>query len=334
MALEKNMPCLTSADLQSKWNGLLTEEEQERQAEHLAGCSKCQQLEMSLRSVWSLLPLISQGKVWETTPACLSESVFIRYFYGGMSEGETAKVHSHLVECRHCLEQAAAVILAKDQPIPLVGEEWQPALAWAENLIPATEAGRGWKVRFPVVRWQWAMASMVLATVLVVGVVWHHAQSGKNLTPHRGATPAVTANVPPSHGESKKEAPLLAAVPKTQQPAVSSIPPQHLRAPDLPPMGSMELVSPREGQHIAERNLEFRWRPVGRANAYEVALLSRKGDVIWEAKVKGLSTHLPAGVHLQSGEQYFAWVIAYRDGESPLRSPSVAFKVLPPDMTH
>jgi predicted anti-sigma-YlaC factor YlaD len=327
--LNQTMSCLTLRDLQANWNGLLAEEEQQRQAEHLAGCPQCRQFEARLREIWSLLSLVSRGKAREVTSACLTESELVGYLYGRMGQEETAKVHSHLVDCRHCLEQMAAVLTGERQPIPAVGEEWQRALARAENLVPEAPTRQGWKLSGLTLRSQWAMASVATVAVLAAVFAWHQTQHGVDVEPQPGPERALTTSSPPK--SSGEEAAPLAVVPQEKPTAVTK--PLRLRAPArlVPP--SPNLIFPQEGQRVARSDLAFRWQSVGKVGFYELTLLNRKGDVIWEAKVKGLSIRLPAEVLLQPGEPYFAWVIAHRDGESPLRSPSVAFEVLPPDKT-
>jgi hypothetical protein len=325
------MSCLTLRDLEANWNGLLAEEEQQRQVEHLASCPQCQQVEARLRDIRSLLLLASHGKAWEMTPACLTESELVGYLYGRMGQKDTAKAVSHLADCQHCLEQITAMVTCEGQPLPVVGEEWQPVLARAENLVPEAPTGWGWRFSRLTLRSQWAMASVATIAVLAGVFVWHQAHHGVDVAPQPGPGRALPA---PSRAEStSEEAAPLAVVPQEPPPAVSKPLPRRLRAPArlMPP--SPDLIFPQEGQRVARASLIFRWQAVRKAEGYEVSLLNRRGDVVWEAKVKGLSIRLPADVVLHPGEPYFAWVIAYRDGESPLRSPSVAFEVLPPDKT-
>ena len=325
------MSCLSLKELIARRNGLLTEEEQRQQVEHLAGCPLCQQLEQTLGKIGALLPLASAGQLLGATPACPDESELIGYLYARADESTAAQVRSHLADCRHCLGQVAALLAAEGQPLPSVGEEWQAAVQRAEGLVAESKESQGWRLGWVALRWRWAPASGIAALLVVAGLTWYQSRPGVPLPTQQAQRPGPAPIAAPPSASPEQEPTLLAQDTQRQPASPGGGPPpvQVREAPSLP-APSLGLVFPQEGQRVLRRDLEFRWQAVSGAHLYEVVVLDRQGNVIWETEAEHLSVRVPEDVPLRPGERYFVWVVARVDGESPLRSPSVAFEILPP----
>jgi hypothetical protein len=329
------MACLKLQDLIASWNGLLTEQQQRQQAEHLAGCAQCQQLEKILRDVRALLPLASSGQPLGTTLHCPEETELVGFLYARADEATAAPIRPHLAGCRHCLGQVAALVAEEGQLLPSVGKEWRAATEQAKRLVAETKEDQGWSSVWLVPRW--VLATGAAAVLVATSLIWYQlkpvvappTQQVQRPTPP-AAGPGRAGATSPTPPSPKDEPTLLAQDTRPESPPSSSAPPAvHVRESLAPPGSSLGLVFPQEGQRVSRQELEFRWQAVEGARLYEVAVLDRRGDVVWDTEIEGLSTRVPDNVPLLPGERYFVCVVAQRNGEGPVRSPSVAFEIQP-----
>lgn len=81
---------------------------------------------------------------------------------------------------------------------------------------------------------------------------------------------------------------------------------------------------------MVREELEIRWQAVPGAHLYQVTILDRRGDVVWEEQAEGDRVSVPGDVNLQAGERYFVWVMATVQGQGTVRSHSVAFEIRAP----
>ncbi|MGH8459103.1 MAG: hypothetical protein ACRESV_07100, partial [Nevskiales bacterium] len=102
--------------------------------------------------------------------------------------------------------------------------------------------------------------------------------------------------------------------------------PQVREAPNAT-QSSLQELWPLEGQQVARDGLEIRWRALPGAQLYEVVVLDRSGDVVWEGQAQSTRVGIPEDVKLQAGERYFVWVVAHVQGVGAVRSPAVAFEL-------
>jgi len=93
---------------------------------------------------------------------------------------------------------------------------------------------------------------------------------------------------------------------------------------------ALRVVAPHEGEIVERSALEVRWRGVPGALGYTVQLMNAAGDVLWEGRADGDHLRLPAGLELESGRLYYAWVEAHLPGGVSLRSRATSFELSSP----
>lgn len=86
-----------------------------------------------------------------------------------------------------------------------------------------------------------------------------------------------------------------------------------------------ELLAPASGAIVPRQGAEFQWKPVFGARQYQISVLNRSGDLIWQASTRATSAKLPLALRLDAGQRYFVWIHAYLEDGKAVRSSAVAF---------
>ena len=321
------MDCLSPKDLLAAWNGLLSEAEQKEQALHLAQCSRCRELEKTMRELVRLTTLSSPTAPLAEPGACPIETELLDYVAQRVTGAGRSRLEAHLAACHQCLWQVAAMARAELEVLPPVSQEWREAVRKAELLVDEPPQPRimGWRLD-PA--WRFALASAAAVALLAAGLLWNAGENGSPTIPSQAEGPEAQP-APASPGAPRRaEEPIQLA--QQEQPAPPGRPqepkPQVRQAPGAT-QSSPQVLWPREGQQVEREELEIRWQTVPGANLYEVTILNRSGDVVWEGQAQSTRVGIPDEVKLRAGERYFVWVLAHVPGQVTVRSPSVAFEI-------
>lgn len=312
------MDCLNPKDLLAAWDGLLSETEQKELAAHLAQCPRCRELEKTVRELVRMATAVAPTAPLAAPGSCPAETELLDYVSQRVVGTGKEKMEAHLAECRQCLWQVAALARTELDALPPVSAEWRNAVRQAEALVeePQRTPSAAWWL---APAWRYALASAAAVVLLAVGFYWFGARDSLPSVPHQAQVPAGEPS--PAPPAEPKAPTLLAQQQPPDRPA-----PQVREAPGtaqpLP-----QVLWPQEGKQVAREELEIRWQAVPGAHLYEVTILNRSGDVVWEAQAQGDRLRLPDEVKLQPGERYFIWVTAHVKGNGTVRSPSVAFEI-------
>jgi hypothetical protein len=182
-------------------------------------------------------------------------------------------IEHHLVGCNTCVQQVAFLIRTTQQEAPVPAELMNKAFAVAKQEVRQV---------YPV--WKLAMSAAFLILLLTV-VSWRlikHKRAPNNFateTPAPAQTAVVAHNVTPA--------------PKDQE---------VFRGND-----SVEspFLFPSPNQRVDASKLVFRWKPVRRANLYDIEVVTDDGSVIWAERVTASSAALPSEIHLVKEASYF-----------------------------
>jgi len=324
----RGMNCVTTSELLAGWEGLLSEPEQNQQAAHLVQCTRCRDLERTMRAIVQVTPSVSVGAGLTDRDSCPAESELLDYFSQRLTASDRAKMQSHLARCRTCLGQVAAMVSAGPEELPPVAAEWQGAVYEAKSIIEGySEARRGgWSALVPI--WRYGLATSAVVALLAVGWYWYAAPGAPSeaTSPTAQVTPA---SPPAAHQPGKED--LLA---KQDQPTPlrqEHQPETQVRKATGTTAPSLRVLWPQEGRQIRREGLEIRWQAVPEAHRYQVSILNHKGDLVWEGEAEGTRVRVPDDVRLHPGERYFVWVLAHVKGQGVVQSPSAAFEVRNPD---
>ncbi len=322
------MNCLTTSELLAAWEGLLSEPERQQQAAHLAQCARCQDFERTLREIARRAPAMMASTGLAAPASCPTESELLDYVSQQVAEPGRAKVQSHLAGCRQCLWQVAAMVSAEPEELPPVATQWQGAVHQAESLIKdyAEAKSAGWSALIP--SWRYALASSAVVGLLAVGWFWYAAPRVSSEAPSPAAQMA-PASPPAPHPTEKAD--LLAQQKQPTPPGPERRPEIQVRKATGTTGPSLGVLWPHEGQQVKREGLEIRWQAMPQAHLYQVTVLNRRGDVVWEGEAEGARVRVPDEVNLQAGERYFVWVLAHVKGQGTAQSPSVAFEIQNPD---
>lgn len=313
------MGCLSPRDFLAAWDGLLSEAEQKELTAHLAQCPRCRELEKTVRELVRLATAAAPTAPLAAPGHCPAETELLDFVTQQVTGAKRNQMEAHMAECRQCLWQVAAMARAELEALPPVSPEWRDAVRQAESLIDApTETPKvGWRL---VPAWRYALASAAAVVLLAVGLFWNEETIAPPPVPDQAQVPAGEPSTAP-----RAEEPRLLAQQRPQQPPQAQV----RKATGTTP-ASPRVLWPQEGRHVAREELEIRWQAVPGAHLYEVTILNRSGDLVWEGQAQGDRLRVPDEVKMPPGQRYFVWVTAHVQGDGAVRSPSVAFEVRAP----
>ena len=316
------MDCLTPKDLLAAWDGVLSEAERKEQAAHLAQCPRCSALEKTVRELVLLATAAAPTAPLAAAGSCPTESELLDYVAPRVTGAERNQLEAHLAGCRLCLWQVAAMARTELEALPPVSPEWRDAVRQAEALVEESQERRSgaW---WPAPAWRYALASATAVVLLAVGFFWYAGRDTLPPVPYQAQVPAGEPSPAPT--PPRGEEPTLLA----QQKPLHQSTPQVRKSPGAA-QSSPQVLWPQEGKQVPREEIEIRWQAVPGAHLYEVTILNRSGDVVWEGQAQGDRLRVPDEVKLQVGERYFIWVTAHVKGNGTVRSPSVAFEVRAP----
>lgn len=317
------MDCVNPKDLLAAWDGLLSETEQKELTTHLAQCPRCAALEKTVRELVRMATAVAPTAPLAAPGSCPAESQLLDYACQRLTGAGRNQLEVHLAGCRQCLWQVAALARTELEALPPISPEWRDAVRQAEALVeePQPAPSAAWWL---APAWRYALASAAAVVLLAVGLFWNELkETPPPPAPQQAQVPAgEPSQAPPAE---PKETTLLAQQKSPDRPA-----PQVRQALGAT-RPSPQVLWPQEGKQVAREELEIRWRPVPGAHLYDVAVLNRAGDVVWEGQTSSERLRIPDEVRLQAGERYFIWVTAHVKGDGTVRSPSVAFEIgVPP----
>jgi len=205
------------------------------------------------------------------------------------------------------------------EALPPVSPEWRAAVRQAEALVEESQESRsaGWWL---APGWRYGLASATALVLLAVGFFWNAGRDTLPPGPNQAQVPAGEPSPAPTPPRAE-EPTLLAQQKPPGRPA-----PQVRESPGSA-QSSPQVLWPQEGKQVAREDVEIRWRAVPGAHLYEVTILNRAGDMVWEGQAQGDRLRVPDEVKLRVGERYFIWVTAHVKGNGTVRSPSVAFEI-------
>ena len=312
------MDCLTPKDLLAAWDGLLNEAEQRELTAHLTDCPRCGALEKAVRELVRMATAVAPSAPLAAAGSCPAESDLLDYVAQRLTGPGRNQMEAHLAGCRQCLWQVAAMARTELEALPSLSPEWRDAARQAEALVgePPQTRRAGWWL---APAWRYGLASAAALVLLAVVLFWDAERDTPPPAPEQAQVPA---GEPSPASPAKQEEPTLLAEQKPpHRPA-----PQVRESPGTAHF-SPQVLWPQEGKQVPREELEIRWQAVPGAHLYEVTVLNRSGDVVWEAQAPGDRLRVPDEVELRVGERYFIWVTAHVKGDGTVRSPSVAFEI-------
>jgi hypothetical protein len=179
----------------------------------------------------------------------------------------------HLVSCDSCIQQVAFLVGTSQH-----GESVPPELMNKAFALAEPEAQHAYPI------WKLALSgAFVLILLSVVG--WR-------LIEHKGGHPNFA---------SETLAPAqIAVVAHDVSPAPKSQ--EMFRGNDSV---DSPFLFPSPNQRVDASKLVFRWKPVRRANLYDIEVVTDDGSVIWAERVKASSAALPRDIHLVKEASYY-----------------------------
>lgn len=225
---------------------------------------------------------------------CPDEEVVAAFIDSRLDEKVKSRVQSHLVACDYCRELVAATVrlqrIETSPEVPL-------GLARRARAAGAAQS-RGWA-------WNWApatSAAMLVAAALTLAV-WR----------------------PPKELELQKwPAPAAPAIAKLEIPAppLSIEPVRKSKNYEAAP----RVIVPGAGGVQSRKGLAFRWNAVPNALFYQVRLVTRDGDLIWEGSSGTTELTVPDSLVLKDGK-YFLMVSAAMENGKARKAETVEFQV-------
>jgi hypothetical protein len=246
-----------------------------------------------------LAKVLSRGK-GEKPPKrrwnCPGDETIAAFVDSRLGESARARVQKHLADCVYCRSSVSDVVKQRretDVPeAPAVLIERAHALVaskpkqWAWNWAPVTAAG-------------------VLASVAIAVMVLK--------TPQRLTLPVWPEPTVPVLMESK---------PATQVTPSGDETIRNLKSLEYSP----SILSPHPGSIVSREQLEFRWNAVPDSTYYQIRVLTRDGDLVWEGDSTATQTKFPRRMSLRSGK-YFVLVSAVLKNGRAAKSSPVEFQV-------
>jgi len=225
---------------------------------------------------------------------CPGEEIVAAFIDSRLDEKVKSRVQSHLADCDYCRELVATTVklqrIEASPEVPL-------GLARRAQVAGAAQS-KGWA-------WSWApatSAAMLVAAGLTLSV-W---RAPKELELQKWPAPAAPAI-------AKLETP---AAPLSIEPVRKSK--NYEAAP--------RVIVPGAGEVLSRKSLVFRWNAVPNALFYQVRLVTRDGDLIWERSSGTTELTVPDALVLKDGK-YFLMVSAAMENGKARKAETVDFQV-------
>lgn len=249
---------------------------------------------------------------------CPGEITLAGYVDGQLDEKAKPALESHLADCDWCLAQVSFLVRSEAHqefpPVPAA------VLARSKALVERD------RTPFQNKRvWGWAAAGAA-ACLLVMGIfLIARYRSPMDEFVARSEPIVQTNPVTPAPAETAKSSPRVnkSAAPSTS-PVVRSNP-TAVRSNTIVTAGSPAILSPIEQSVIKSDQLALRWKPVSDVVFYEVFILNKDGDGVFNLKTQ--QTDLKPAIKLAVGEKYFVQVVATLPEGKTMKSNMVSFRV-------
>lgn len=227
---------------------------------------------------------------------CPDEEIVAAYIDSRLDEKAKSRVQSHLIDCDYCRQLVATTVkLERIDDLP----EVPVGLVRRARAAGATRSKR-WA-------WSWVPASgAALVAAGLMLVVW------------RAPKELELQKLPP---------PAAPAITKLETPALP--PPLESLRKSENHEAALRVIVPEAGRVVSRQNLEFRWNAVPNALFYEVRLVTRDGDLIWEGSSGMTELAVPDSLVLKDGK-YFLMVSATMENGKARKAKTVDFQVRNP----
>lgn len=260
-----------------------------------------QEMAMLLRSK----PVNGAARTWRCPPP----EALAAYADGKLGEGARQEIEPHIADCNYCLHEVAWLARLQDSPQPEV-----PA-----GLLVRARSLRTSPAVAPWFRWAWAAATA--AGLVVAASLWLN-RPERALDLPRSDLPTVVRPVPTAPATEAAPAAEAGTPPVEAGTLADRTVRNHGQHAAVP-----SLVFPQEGAVVSAAEVEFRWSAVPQALFYEVRILSAEGDLVWEQRVDGTRTRIPASALSQQRGKIFVSVRAQLPDGRSRKSPVVGFTV-------
>jgi hypothetical protein len=230
---------------------------------------------------------------------CPDEADLAAYADARLADRARRRLEVHLADCAVCLDQVAFLLRPEESTAP----EVPPGL-----LARARELGAEGKEARWLAEWRWSAAAAGAACVVLGAIVW------------------LRQPPPPLAPSGRGPAPLVEVAPAPAAIAVPSATPRVVRNEQRASV-ALRLLFPREGTIVSRESFDFRWTEVRGSLFYEIRLMTAEGDLVWEGRIEGTQTRVPANVQLVPGGKYFVSVRAYLPEGKTLPAAVVGFRV-------
>lgn len=254
-------------------------------------------------SIWRLIISPKARRLFGSY-GCLDETELAAYADKNLDEKAADRTVRHLGTCVECREQLAFLVHMQ-RP----ANAMEPPSAWLARVEEITNKPA--KAHF---RWQLATAAVGLAMAILMFVILPR-PAGKASAPSRAASiapsPVVVANSAlPSkpnmtHDVSDRDVERNAADNQT-----------------------VAIIAPMKGSHISDQS-RLRWRPVDGAVYYEVKLLTKDGDLIFQSKEEEPAAHIPDDLLITEKQEVFLMVYAHLADGKTIASQAVRLILTP-----
>lgn len=222
---------------------------------------------------------------------CPSDATIAAYLDSALGEAARVRLHDHFGSCEYCRAVIADVV--KLQRIAELPPAPASPLTRVRALVPTVPS-----------RWAWAWPKVAAAGTLACAVI------------------AVLVFRPPQTLD-------IPAWPSPKAPVISQSQPS---APANPsgreavrklksPESSPTIIFPPRDKVLGRKPLEFRWLEVPGALYYQVWLLTREGDLVWEGNSSGTRIELPSDLALRGGKYYVSVAAVMKEGRMQKSNP-------------
>lgn len=251
---------------------------------------------------------------------CPDETALAAYVDRQLDATAINALEKHLAGCSSCLTQVSFLVKTEDNegltPVPA------SVLAKTRKLVG--------KRHLPLKSYRtlgWATAGAT-ACLLLVGI-FTVIRQGSAPTPvdeyvarNEPIVQAPPGSPAPAPGSTPKTDPPVMPVPEsvTKRPSKSAV-----RKDDTAPAFSPAIIFPAKHTVVNPGELILRWKAVSDAVYYEVSVMSKDGDQVFNIRTQ--QTELRPAIKLSPGEKYFVQIsAALREGKT-VKSNLVSFRV-------
>lgn len=254
-------------------------------------------------SIWNLI-IPRKARRRFGSYGCLDETELAAFVDKSLDRRAADRAIRHLGACVECRSQVVFLVRMQ-RPANNI----EPPPAWLARVEDITNGPA--KARF---QWQLATAGFGVAVAILILVML--------------LRPTDHLPVPPQ-ASSSAISPVVSA--STALPSRPSVTPGATNRDVVRRTAigaTVEIITPLEGSHISS-NSKIRWKPIDGSVYYEIELLSKDGDLIFQSKEKEAAAAIPDALPITEKQEVFVMVHAHLTDGKTVASQAVRLVLIP-----